>query len=103
MNADFTRLQIDLLAGSIDHPDFHIHHSVFAEARDHGSCVRVERNEPVAGGDVDNPIVTAAITPVSKAAARKLPRRDGCPLAFPYAVGPDQLTGLCIESHHRTA
>ena len=49
---------------------------VGAERADHLAGVRVERDQPVAGGDVDDAVVTLAVGPIGDAAARELTRGD---------------------------
>src|SRR2546430_13592792 len=66
----------DLLAGAEHVALFQIDDAVLAELIEHRSGVRVERDEPIAGRDVEHAIVSAAIGPVRDAAARQLSRSD---------------------------
>ena len=92
--ADLAGLEIDLLAGAEDDAFFQVDDAVLAEAGDRRAVLRVERDQPIAGRDVEDALVAAAVGPVREAAARELTRRDAGALAFAQAVRPDQLAGL---------
>src|SRR6185436_982336 len=64
---------------------------------------RVERDQAVAGGDVEDALVALAVGPVRDAAARQLPRRNRGAVALAVAVRPDQLTGAAVERDHGSA
>ncbi len=101
--ADFRLLEVGLLA--VDHDaDLEVDDAVLAEARNRLAGLRVERDEAVAGGDVDDAIVTLAVGPVGESAARQLARRPARgALALVHAVGPLQLAGARLHRDHRAA
>src|SRR5262249_22941263 len=103
MDADFTGFQIDLFVGAFDDTDFQINHAIFTERTDGSAGLRIERNEPVSGGHVQDTLVASAVGPVSDTASRQLSWRDSCTLALAKTVSPYQLAGLAIESNHRTS
>src|SRR6185295_9651438 len=73
---DLAGLAIDLLLLPDHHLVFQIDDAVAAERRDAYAGSRVEGDEAVAGGDVENPFV-AAVGPVGDAATGELSRRRG--------------------------
>ena len=75
--------------------------AVRAERADRRAVLRVERDQAVAGRDVEDAFVAAAVGPVRDAAARQLPRRDAGALSLAQAVRPDQLAGLAVERDDR--
>src|SRR5258705_11791643 len=103
MDADLTGLEIDLLFGAVHDAHFRIHEAVLAEGGDRRAGLRVELRKPVAGRDVDDALVAAAVGPVRQSAARQLPRREAGALALAHAVGPDQLARLRVERDDRSA
>ena len=91
--------RIDRLVGlllEIDHP-------VRPEVRHRTARRGVERDQPVAGGDVDDPGRLAVGLPVREAAAGQLPRRGGAARPLVEAVHPEHLAGRRVERHHRLA
>ena len=74
--------------------------AVLAEAGDRGAAPGIERDEPVAGRDVENPLLPA-VGPVREATAGQLAGRGFGALTFPLAVHPHQLAGRRVERHHR--
>src|SRR6476660_6121473 len=100
MQSDFAGLEVDGLAVAIDHALLQIDDAVGAERADHRASVRVERDHPVAGREVDDAIVTAAIGPVRHAAAGELAWRYHGALAFANRMRPEHFTGLAIERDH---
>ena len=100
---DLAGLEIDLLAVALHDADLQIHDAVLAEGRDHRAGLGVERDQPVAGGDVEHAVVAAAVGPVGDAAPGQLPGRVGAALALRIAVHPQQLTRARVERHHRAA
>jgi hypothetical protein len=103
MHADFTGLEIDRLAVAEDRASFQVHNTVGAEGGDHRAGLRVQRDQAIAGRDVEDPFVAAAVGPVRHAASRQLARRGRRALSFTVTVRPDQLAGLAVEGDHRTA
>ena len=77
-----------------DGADLHVDDAVGAEAGDRHAGLRVQRDQAVAGRDVDDAVVTLAVGPVREAAARELARRVDGARAFLLGVHPDQLAGL---------
>ena len=61
MQADLTGFQIDLLAFADEGADFHVDDAVLAERADARAVFCVERHEAIAGGDVEDPIVTSSV------------------------------------------
>ena len=86
-------------------PDLEVDDAVGAEAGDGLAGLRVERDQAVAGGDVDDAVVTLAVGPVGQAAARQLARRPARgALALVQAVGPLDLAGAPDSTRdHRAA
>ncbi len=74
-----------------------IDNAILAEARDRNAGLCIERDEPVAGRDVENPFLTA-IGPVREAASRELARRLRTALPFALAMHPHLLARRRIES-----
>ena len=70
--------------------------AVRAEAGHRLSGFRVERDEPIAGRDVENPLLFA-VGPIRQPAARELPRRGRPRCAFMLAMHPQQLAGAGVE------
>ena len=70
VQSDFAGDEIDLLVVVL----LQIDDAVLAEAGHRDAGLRVERDEPVAGRDVENPLL-AAVGPVGQAAAGQQPRR----------------------------
>ena len=80
--------------------------AVGAEARDDRAGLRVQRDQPVARRDVQDPRIVSRgrrARPVRQPAARQLSRRGGAARAFVLAVHPPHLAGRGVERHHRTA
>ena len=102
MHANLAGDQIDLLPFAEDHAGFQIDDAVGAEGGDARSGARVERDQAVAGRDVENPFV-AAVSPVGDATARQLPGRRRRPRAFVLRVDPSQLAGGRVERNDRAA
>src|SRR3954466_11190069 len=100
MPADLPGLEIDLLPGAEGDAFLQIDDAVLAEAGDRRAVVRVERDEAVAGRDVDDTIVPTAVGPVGETASGELARRDAGAFPFAQAVRPDQLAGLPVERNH---
>ena len=93
--------KVDLVAGAVAriHALFQIHQAVFAEARDHHAGFGVQLDQAIAGGDVEDALLSP-VSPIRQAAAGKLARRDRGALPFAEAVDPHQLAGLGIERDH---
>src|SRR3954449_3675212 len=102
MQADLAGLQLDLLSLAGDRALFQIDSAAFTEGGHHRAGLRVQRDKAVAGGDVENPVVTLAVGPVRHASSRKLARRDGGAITLAVAVRPDQLAGAAVERDNRT-
>ncbi len=103
VQADLAGLQLDLLALAGDRAFLQIDHAALAERRDHRAVLGVQRDQAVAGGDVEDAVVALAVGPVRDAAAGQLARRDRGAVAFAVAVRPDQLAGPAVERDHRAA
>ena len=74
-----------------------------AEAGNRLAGVRIQLDQPVAGGDEHDAVVALAIGPVRDAAAGELARRDRGAIPFAQTVDPHLLTGLRVESDHGSA
>ena len=74
--------------------------AVLAEARDRNAGLGIERDQPIAGRDVENPLV-AAVGPVRQAAAGELAGRRLAARAFALAVHPHLLAGCRVERDDR--
>ena len=98
MQADFAGDQIDFLVVIF----FQIDDAVLAEARDGRAGLGVERDQPVAGRDVEDALFLA-VGPISEAAAGKLARRGLAALAFVLAMHPEHLAGGGIQRDHGAA
>ena len=103
MPADLAGLQIDLLARAEHDAALQIDDAIFAERGDRRAVVRVQRDEAIAGRDVEDAVVAAPIAPIGKPAARQLARRDAGAFSFAQAVRPQQLARLAVERDHRAA
>src|SRR5207249_4145038 len=79
--------------------ELQIHDAALAEARNRIAGLRVERDQPVAGRDVEDPLF-AAIAPVGEPAAGELAGRRLAALAFALAVHPHQLAGRGAERQY---
>src|SRR5205085_4606792 len=64
VQTNLTALQIDRLAGAEDHADLQIDDAVLAECLDRLPGLRVERDQTVAGRDVEDAVVAPAAGPV---------------------------------------
>ncbi len=84
-------------------PGLQIDDALVAERGDRLAGLRVQRDEPVAGRVIEDPLVAAAVGPVGDAASRELARRQAGALALAQAVRPDQLAGLRVERDHRAS
>src|SRR5689334_15822666 len=76
-----------------------IDRAVSAEGRDGVASSRVERDEAIAGRDVENPLL-ASVGPEREPAPGQLARRDRAAFTFLLAVHPQQLAGAGIERDH---
>src|SRR5262245_278387 len=94
---------MDLLTRAADHAHLQIDDAVLAERRDHRAVLRVEGDQPVARGDVENALVAAAIGPVRDAAAGELSRRRAGARALAQAVRPEHLARFAVEGDDRSA
>src|SRR6185503_15342278 len=97
VQADFSALEIDLLTLADQRAELHVDDAVGAEAGNRDAGLRVERDQPVAGRDVDDALVALAVGPVREAAARELTRRLDGARAFHLRVHPLELAGLRVE------
>src|SRR5690242_3532846 len=91
MPSDLSGLEIDWLPVAEHRADLQIDDAVVAEGADHRAGFRVQLDETIAGGDIQNPLITTAIGPVRKAAPRQLTGRDAGAFPFAQAVLPDFL------------
>src|SRR5471032_882036 len=80
-----------------------IHRAAFAEGRNNGTGLGIERDQAVAGRGVKNARFVFAVGPVSQAAAGKLARGGGSTWAFVLAVDPQQFAGSGVERDGRAA
>src|SRR5262245_55273078 len=76
--------------------------AAFAEGRNGAADLRVERDQLIAGGDVENPLFLP-VRPVRDTAAGELPRSRLAAPAFIEAVLPEKLAGTRVERDHRSA
>ena len=74
-----------------------------AERADRRAGLRVERDEPIAGRDVENALVALAVGPVRDAAARQLARRGGGALPFAQLCTQISSPVLRVERDDRAA
>ncbi len=81
---------------------FQIHHAVFAEGGDARAGLRVQRDQTIAGRDVEDSFF-GPIGPIGEAAARELARGAAATLAFVLAVHPELFAGSGVQRHHRAA
>ena len=88
-------IEIDLLIVIL----LQIDDAVFAETRHRHAGLGVERDQPIAGRDVEDALFFA-VGPVGEAMAGKLPRRILAALAFVFAVHPAQFAGGGVEGDH---
>jgi hypothetical protein len=73
MQPDFPGLTIDLLAFAKDDVIFQVHDPVFAERRDAAAGFRVQRDESIAGRDVEDAFLPP-VGPVRHATSGQLAR-----------------------------
>src|SRR5262245_19981336 len=64
VQADFTLLEIDLFVFADDDADLQVDDAVLTERRDWLAGLRIELDETIAGGDVDDAFVVSAVGPV---------------------------------------
>src|SRR5437867_4225180 len=102
MQPDVTFLQVDLLAGSMRDARLEIDNTVLAEGRYASAGLGIERDEPIAGRDVQDSFLFA-IGPIRQAATGQLPRRVDRSRAFELSVYPNQLTSVGLERDNRPA
>ena len=99
VGGDGRRVQPDLAGDGVDvlvEALLQVDHAAGAEARRPAAGAGVQRDQAVAGGDVeDHPV--AAVVPVRQAAPREPPRRPRAPLALVEPVRPQQLAGGRVE------
>ena len=81
---------------------FQVNYAVGAECAHRDSGFGIQRNQPVANGDVENSLVLA-VGPVRHAMAGKLPRSVFGAHAFVLAVHPDQLARRGVQADDRAA
>ena len=76
--------------------------AVRSEPGDRLTGARVERDEPVAGRDVEDSLLLA-VGPIREAAARQLSRRRLAASALVLAVHPQHFAGRGVERDHRAS
>src|SRR5207237_4644931 len=102
VEADLAGLVIDLLALAVDRAFLEIDDAALAERLDHRPVLRVQRDQAIAGRDVQDALVVPAVGPVGDAAAGELARRDRGAIALAVAVRPDQLAGPPVDREDRS-
>ena len=95
MQADLAGHEVDLLIVV----ELEIDHAAFAEAGNGLAGLGVQRDQPVARRDIENPLFLA-VGPISHAMAGKLPRRVGAAHPFIFAMDPEKFAGSGIQGHH---
>ena len=98
VQADFAIERIDDLVVV----GFEVDDAVFTEGRDAITGFRVQCDESVAGGHIEDSLF-GSVGPVGQAASGKLARGDGAAASFIFAVDPQQLAGGGIERDHSAA
>ena len=96
MEADVSGLQVDHLIVVL----LQVHDAAGSEAAHQGAGLRIQRNHPIAGRDVQDAFL-AAVGPVRQPAAGELARRRLGAFAFHFAVHPLELAGRRIQRHDR--
>src|SRR6185295_4126387 len=94
--SDVAGLQIELLSRTVNDSNFQIDDAVLAEACDARSGLRIERNQAIPGGDVDDSFLFA-VGPIRQSASRQLTRRVNRSLAFELGMHPHKLAGVGLE------
>ena len=98
VQADLAGHGVELLVEAL----LQVDQAVLAEVRGPPAGPGVQRDEPVAGSDVeDHPV--APVVPVRQAAPREPPRRRRAPRALVEPVHPQQLAGGRVEGHRGPA
>jgi hypothetical protein len=77
--------------------------AVAAETADQFAGHRIQRDELVAGRDVEHPAIALAVGPVGEAAAGEFARRRFAARPLVFLVHPQHLAGRGIEPDHRAA
>ena len=102
---DGRRMESDLAGDEIDRLIvvlLEVDDTARAERLNRDAGPGVERDQAIAGRDVENPLVLA-VGPVGQAASGELTRRRLGALALALAVHPHQLAGRRVECHDRAA
>src|SRR5262245_5013200 len=97
MPANLPFLEIDRLPVAVHCAGLQVDDAVIAERTDRCAVLGVQLDQPVAGRDVQNAFVAAAVGPVGEAATRQLTRRKTGAQALAQAVLPDLLAGFSVE------
>ena len=103
VDRDRGRVQADLAGDQVDvlvEVLLQVDDAVVAEVGQPLAGERVQADQVVAGGDVEDLSVAAVIQP-GQPAPRQPPRRRRAPLAFVVAVEPEDLAGGRVEGHRR--
>src|SRR5579883_1286663 len=103
MQARFAGFQIDLLTGSLNHPDLQIDHAVLAKRSDYRAGMGIEFEQPISCAYEDDPIIAAAIGPIGHASTRQLAGSNGGAIPFAETEGPVDLAGSAVQGDHGTA
>ena len=103
MQAHLAVFEIDLLTGPGDHAYLQIDDAVLAEARYRLTGLGIQRHQTIAGGDEHDAVVALAVAPIRNAAAGKLARSNGGPLAFAHAISPQLFAGGGIQRNYGAA
>src|SRR5207253_609309 len=64
VDADLAGFEVDLLVLALHNSDFQIDNATVAEGRNHFAGFRVQLDEPITGGDIEDALITSAISPV---------------------------------------
>ncbi len=98
LQADLAREEIDVLIVVA----LEVDGAALAEGGDGDACLRVEREQAIARGDVEDPLL-GSVRPVGETAAGELARRVGGAGSLVLAVDPEQLTRAGVERDDRSA
>ena len=96
VQADLAVDEVDRLPVPNDRRCLQINDAGVAEAGDRAAGLRVQRDQPEPGRDVENALVSS-VGPVRDTAARQLARCGGAARAFGLAVNPPQFAGRGVE------
>src|SRR5262249_16052415 len=75
--------------------------AVGAEAGNHAARLRVERDQAIAGRDIEYALIVAAVAPIGETAARETARSRFAARAFVFAMRPEEFAGCSVECDDR--